>query len=88
MEAEAFYRRSETAPFTFLLLRFLAAGDPQPYREAQSNLACLLARNGGATRRPHREALCLGVVQQVLPVCTTMVIRLRRVPTGTLSAGT
>jgi len=52
----------------------MAAGDPQPYREALSNLACLLARNGGETRRPHREALCLGGVQQVLPVCTPMVI--------------
>ena len=69
MAAEAFSKRSDTAT-TFLLLRFLAVGDPQPYREAQSNLACLLARNGGATRRPHREALCLGAVQQVLPVCT------------------
>ena len=29
---------------------------------------CLLARNGGETRRPDREA----VVQQVLPVCTTI----------------
>ena len=44
-------------------------------------------RIGGETRRPDREALCLGGVQQVLPVCTPGVSWLRREPTGTLSAG-
>ena len=34
-------------------------------------LSCLLARNGGETRRPDREAIVFGVVQQGLPVCTT-----------------
>ena len=35
MEAEAFQPTLlKLPPFTFLLLRFLAAGDPQPYRGA------------------------------------------------------
>jgi hypothetical protein len=72
MAAEAFYKRSDTA-IAFLLLRFLAVGVPQPYREAGPiwHDRVIDPRIGGETRRPDREAIVFGVVQQVLPVCTT-----------------
>ena len=93
MEAEAFPTEALFCPPFPSCIDLRAAGDPPPYREALrlSSAWVIDPRNGGETRRPDREAIVFGMVQTG-SACSAPQSGgewwLRRVPTGTLSAGT